>query len=190
MNSKRLRKQKLNSTDNNHYYESERLYIRPIKLTDVTNEYIKWLNSKQINKFLESRFVKHNQKTLRNYVRKILKDKNLYFFAIFQKDDGKHIGNIKLGPIDWHHKFGEIGIIIGDKAYWGQGYATEAIKLITNFAFKKLKLHKLTAGAYENNLGSIKAFTKAGFKREGYRKNHFLFNQKYIGNILLAKINE
>jgi len=167
----------------------QRILLRPITLSDISAEYVKWLNSKDVNKFLEIRFLKHNRKSLRNYVRKILNDKNTYFFTILLKENNKHIGNIKLGPIDWNHKVGEIGILIGDKKSWGKGYATEVINLVSDFAFKTLKLHKLTAGAYENNIGSIKAFIKAGFFNEGIRKNHFFFGNRYIGHVLLAKIN-
>jgi len=50
-------------------------------------------------------------------------------------------------------------------------------------------LHKLTAGAYENNIGSIKAFQKVGFGEEGRKKNHYFYQGKYIDSVLLAKIN-
>jgi len=166
------------------------IFLRPVKLSDISMEYVKWMNSKQVNQFLESRFSKHTLTDLKNYQRKISKDPNTFFMGIFKKEKQNHIGNIKLGPIDWNHKIADIGIMIGDKNSWGKGYATDAIKLITNFGFKKLKLHKLTAGAYENNLGSIKAFLKAGFHEEARRRKHFFFKGKFLDGILLAKINQ
>ena len=83
----------------------------------------------------------------------------------------KHIGNIKLGPINIHHNCAEIGLIIGDKDSWGKGLASRAISIVTQFGFNQLKLAKLSAGCYENNIGSKKAFEKSGYQVEGFLKN-------------------
>jgi len=170
--------------------EGKRLRLKPIQVSDASKEYVNWLNSKEINQFLESRFKRHNIQNLKNYIKKVKKDKNTYFFVILVKENGKHIGNIKLGPIDWNHKFGEIGIMIGDKNSWGKEYAKEAICIISDFAFKKLKLHKLTAGSYENNKRSISTFLKAGFFKEGCRISQFLYEKRYVGSVQLAKLNQ
>jgi len=171
----------------NIIFEGKKIILRSIKLTDVSKEYVNWLNSKEIKKFLESRFIKYTLDSLKNYIKKISKDPNIIFMAIIEKERNSHIGNIKMGPIDWNHKNADIGIIIGDKKSWGKGYATEAIQLISDYGFRELNLHKITAGAYSNNTGSIKAFLKAGFYEECKRKNHFNYNGKYIDGILLAK---
>src|SRR3989338_5525401 len=140
--------------------EGEKIYLRPITIEDVTDTYVGWLNDPEVNQFLETRFIAHTKDTAREYIRKIVNDSTHVFFAMVRKDSCTHIGNIKLGPIDPHHKVGSIGIMIGDKASWGKGFATEAIQLLTAYAFDALRLHKVTAGAYENNAGSAKAFLK------------------------------
>ena len=180
-------KNKYHTKRNDIKLEGKRLYLRPVKISDVTKVYVSWLNSKKINQYLESRFSKHTLRSVTNYVQKILKDHNVYFFSIILKESSRHVGNIKLGPIDWNHKLGDIGIMIGDKNSWGKGYATEAINLLVDFAFDQLNLHKLTAGSYKNNIGSIKAFQKADFIKESYRKKHFFYNGKYIDLVMLAK---
>lgn len=168
--------------------DGERLYLRPVRVVDVTEEYVNWLNNEEVNQYLESRFIIHTPGSVQAYVEKIVRDPDIFFFAMVRKDNNRHIGNIKLGPMDWHHKIGDIGIIIGDRDSWGKGYATEAIAAVSNFAFSELGLHKLTAGAYENNVGSIKAFQKAGFWEEGRKKSHYFYQGKYIDSVLLAKI--
>ena len=109
----------------NKTIESNHILLQPLTKSYVTSEYLRWLNSKVVNEFLESRFVKYTLKSLKDYVSFCEKDKNTFFFAIIDKSTQKHIGNIKLGPINWNHKFAEIGIMIGDKSYWGRGIATE-----------------------------------------------------------------
>ena len=166
--------------------EGTKTYLRPLEMDDVSKSYVGWLNDPEVNGFLESRFLKQTKTTVKKYVSAIKKDKNYLFLAIVIKDGGKHIGNIKLGPINKVHGFAEIGILIGDKSSWGKGYATEAIKLLVNHAFKNLGLRKLTAGCYETNVGSIKAFQKAGFLEEGRFKKHYAYNGKYLDRICLA----
>ena len=172
------------------YVKGDTIFLRTVKKTDATVNYVKWMNSKKINQFLESRFIKQDKKDLENYIKKMNKTPNVMFFAIIRKDNNKHIGNIKLGPIDWNHKFAEIGIMIGDRNSLGKGYASEAIKLISDVGFDYLKLHKIIAGAYENNIGSIKAFLKAGFFIDGIRYSHYFYKSTYVNHILFGKINK
>jgi len=58
-----------------------------------------------------------------------------------------------------------------------------------DYAFKRLNLHKVTAGVVAIHDASIKAFQKAGFEIEGVRKKHCFFNGKYVDAILLGQIN-
>lgn len=170
--------------------EGEKLYLRPVTVDDVTDEHVGWLNDPEVNQFLESRFEKHTLESSRAYVEKISRNPANIFLVIMRKDTGQHIGNIKLGPIDPHHKVGSIGLMIGDKLSWGKGFAKEAIQLLAQYSFEILKLHKLTAGAYENNPASIKVFLKLGFFQEGCRKKHVRFGDGYVDYILLAKLNQ
>jgi len=166
--------------------DGRQIYLREICFSDANKNYCRWLNNSQVNKYLESRFERWSSEKLKDYIKEIKRDNNHLFLAIIEKEGEKHIGNIKLGPINRQHKFADIGVIIGDKDYWGKGFASEAIKLITDYAFCTLKLHKLTAGAYKNNVGSIKAFKKNGFSIEGVRKNHYFYKSKYVDAVLLG----
>lgn len=170
--------------------EGERIRLRTIGVKDVGQEYVDWLNNQEINQFLESRFTKYTIESVRAYVGKLATDDHVIFLAIICKEDNKHIGNIKCGPIDCHHKRGDVGFIIGDKSVWGKGYATEAIRLFTDYLFNIMKLHKITAGAYVNNIGSIKVLKKSGFFEEARLKEHAFFTGAFVDVVLMAKINK
>lgn len=68
--------------------------------------------------------------------------------------------------MDKDKKQAEVGYWIGKK-YWGQGYVSEAVKLILEFGFKKLKLHRIQARCFAVNKSSERVMVKAGFKKEG-----------------------
>lgn len=149
------------------------IILRTLELADCQEYYINWLNDNETNQYLESRWSKHDISSVKNFVASINNSEHSYIFAIIQGT--KHIGNIKIGPIDYLYKFADIRYLIGEKSCWGKGYATEAIGLILEFAFETLKLHRVEAGAYEQNIGSQKALLKNGFIQEGvFRKRKFL----------------
>jgi len=152
--------------------ESSRLRFRELGITDVTKNYVSWLNDPEINKYLESRFFKHKYEDIKNFIKDTNNDKSIILLGIFIKKNMKHIGNIKIGPINQYHKTAHIGLLIGDKSEWHNGYATESIKTATQFSFNKLNIMKTIAGCYESNIGSKKAFEKAGYEVEGFLHSH------------------
>lgn len=175
---------------NNYLIEGKHIYLRRIKKTDVGKKYLNWMNDKKITTYLESRFQKWSLKKLMQYVKDETQRKDYIFWVIILKEDNKHIGNIKLGPINHIHKYADLGFIIGDKRFWGKGYASEAVNLVVNFAFNNLRLHKITAGVYQNNLASLKVFQKNNFIIEGIKKKQYYFNNNYTDAYQLGIINE
>ena len=171
------------------FLEGERLYLRGVTPEDVTDAYVRWMNDPEVTRYLESRFFPHSKEGIRSFVESLQGDRDNAFFAIVLKEGDRHIGNIKLGPINWLHRLGEIGLMIGEKDTWGKGYAAEAIRLISDYAFRHLNLHKVTAGCYGSNQGSARAFERAGFKVEGLRPQHFFCEGEYVDFILLGKVN-
>ena len=172
------------------FLDGERIYLREIRLSDVNENYHRWMNDPEIIRYLESRFSDNSMDAIKDFVEKMLKDRDNIFMAIVLKDGDRHIGNIKIGPINRFHHFADIGLLIGERDCWGKGYATEALGLVTNYAFKTLKLHKLTAGCYAGNKGSENAFKKAGYVVEGIRKKHRYCDGIYVDSIIFGLLND
>ncbi len=172
-----------------HFVEGDRVYLRDLLVSDIGPAYHRWMNDSETTQYLESRFGDNSLQGIRDFVSSATANSDIIFFAIISKDDDKHIGNVKIGPVNHAHKFADVGIMIGEKDYWGKGFATETIKLIISYAFNVLKLHKLNAGCYELNKGSENAFKKAGFVQEGIRKKHFKYNGKFIDELLFGLVN-
>lgn len=170
--------------------ESDIFYLRKISIDDCNENYLKWMNDPEINKYLESRFTTHTIDSLKDFVNSMNNSDNNVLFAIVDKESDTHIGNIKLGNIHPIHKYADIGLLIGDKNYWGRGIATNAIKLVSEFAFDELNLRKVFAGVYENNIGSIKAFEKCGFKKAYVKKDNYYFEGKFIDAFVFELYNK
>lgn len=145
--------------------------------SDVTEAYVGWLNDPAVNRYLECRFAVHTIDSTRQFVESCLASPSTLLLGIKSIDlQGAHVGNIKMALIDRHHGLGEVGILIGDKDAWGRGIASAAIQFLMNIARDELGLRKLTAGCYSSNVGSQRAFLKAGFYHAGERKAHFLLD--------------
>ena len=171
--------------------KSEVLILKKLNLKkDISKEYQNWLNDFEVQRYTEQKYKKHSLADVRNFVREKNKSKNEFLYGIFLKKNNlnTHIGNIKLGPINFTHKSAQISYFIGEKELWGNGYTTLAIKEIIKIA-KKKGVKKLKAGLYEMNIGSKKVLIKNGFKIEGKFKSEIIykgkrFNLHWFGKIL------
>lgn len=169
------------------HWQNDRVVLEILRPEMVSEDYVSWLNDPQINRYLESRFVTHDRPAVEAYVASLLESPSSVLLAINSRELGRHVGNIKLGPIDRHHGLGEIGLMIGAKEAWGRGIATAAISTVAEIGFRDLGLRKLTAGCYGSNKGSQIAFERAGFTVEGRRDRHFTSEDGLEDLVLLAR---
>lgn len=143
-----------------------RVSLRPITLDDCTDRYVQWLRDPEVNQYLETRWVEQTLESVREFVSAVERDPASHLMAITDAGTGHHIGNIKLGPIRRHHNYADLSYFIGDRDFWGRGYATEAIQLAIRLGFERLGLHRLQAGIYATNVGGARVLEKAGFVRD------------------------
>ena len=102
--------------------------------------------------------------------------------------DGVHVGNIGLHSIDWKNRNAELGIAIGEKAYWGQGYGADAIRTLLGLAFREMNLHRVFLRVDADNVRGIHCYEKDRFRREGTLREVVFregtYHDQYIMSIL------
>lgn len=167
----------------------ERLALRPLGSTQVTQAYVDWMNDPEVTRFLEVRFRKQSLADVREFVAGLQGDTRNQFFGMFLREGGRHIGNLKLGVIDPNHDTADLGLLIGAKDCWNKGFASEAIAIATAYAFRDLGIHKIVAGFYGANAGSMKAFAKCGYVEEGRLKGQLAFEGGRADQVLMGKTN-
>jgi RimJ/RimL family protein N-acetyltransferase len=87
-----------------------------------------------------------------------------------QTKDGRPIGMEVLRDINWTNRHAEVGAGIGDPAYWGGGYGSDAMLLITEYAFNWLDLRRLWLNTMGHNVRAQRQVEKCGFVREGVHR--------------------
>lgn len=90
-----------------------------------------------------------------------------FSFAIRTLEDDRLIGSMGLGGVRWTHGEAFVGIGLGERAYWGKGYGTDAMRVILRYAFTELNLHRVSLDVFAYNPRAIKSYEKAGFSHEG-----------------------
>jgi [ribosomal protein S5]-alanine N-acetyltransferase len=165
-----------------------RLTLRPLTAGDADGPYLGWMSNPNVLRHLEARHIRHDRASLRAFIETSNADPSTLLLGLVVTADDRHIGNIKLGPIDLRHRRGDVGILIGDTAMWGRGYAAEAISILAAHAFGELRLHRLTAGFYASNAGSIRAFEKAGFHVEARLPEHWQRDGAWEDGFLMARL--
>jgi RimJ/RimL family protein N-acetyltransferase len=141
--------------------------LRLVELTDCTERYVDWLRDPDVNKYLETRWTEQSLASVESFVRSVIGSDHSYLFAICEHGTDRHVGNIKIGPIETRHLYADVSYFIGDRAAWGRGMATDAVRTVTAFGFERLGLHRVQAGFYDTNVGSQRVLEKAGFTYEG-----------------------
>lgn len=166
------------------------LLLRTLRIEEVSPTYLAWISDMDVNRYLEIRFsAPASLVDLRSFVAATNDSDDTLLLGMFLREDARHIGNIKLGPIDRHHGTGDIGLLIGERSEWGKGHACEAIALLADYAFAHLSLAKITASCYAENEGSRRAFLKAGFVEEGRRVAQYMSCGKRLDAVMLGRVN-
>ena len=151
------------------------LKLRIIKKCIISQDWIRWLNDKEVTKYSDNRLKKHSKSSQKEFLKKKLKDKTCILYKIIYEK--KPIGIIEISKINNFHKTCEFTYMIGEKKYWNKGIGTKFITLALKIAFNKLSMVKVNVGIYGNNKGSEKILIKNGFKREGKLHNYYKFSK-------------
>lgn len=100
------------------------------------------------------------------------------------------IGNCSFNAIDWRVRSTEVGIFIGEKSFWNQGYGTEAMQLLLRHGFGTLNLNRIFLQVYANNPRAIRAYEKAGFVEEGRKRQAMYKDGVYIDVVLMSVLRQ
>jgi RimJ/RimL family protein N-acetyltransferase len=101
-------------------------------------------------------------------------------------DEWIFVGNCGIFTIDWQNRSGEIGIHIGEKGYWNQGFGTKAMQLILKHGFENLNLYRLWLQVFETNTRAMRAYEKAGFVQEGRLRQARYLDGKYVDVMIMS----
>lgn len=164
------------------------IHLRRLSVDDVNARYLGWLNDPLVMAGIAT--ADYTMEKLYAYVQEKTTVDNAVFFAIIAKDTDLHIGNIKLDFIDKKAQVAELGIMIGDRDYWGRGVGFDACSLAIDYGFHELGLRKIWLAVYQSNPQAMKLYQKLGFQLEGTLRKHVLVNGEFVDKYLMGLFKE
>lgn len=164
------------------------IYLRILEASDIKNTQ-KWINDPTISSIMGYLPIKPLVQQELWYTN-LINDPSRIIFAICKIENNEHIGNIGLGKIDSISRNASYSIFISTKENRNSGFGTEATKLLLEFAFDRLNLHKVYLRTSPNFVEAIKMYQKLGFKQEGVLREQYYCEGKYYDKILFGILKQ
>lgn len=169
----------------------KRVKLRKLNISDA--EFIvKWAKNKDITKYTSVIAPPCELKEAKNFIKKAnldIKNRSAYEFGIELKENKDLIGTINLSNINKKNKNAEVGIWLA-KEYWDKGLSTEALNLILQFGFEKLRLEKIQARVLHKNVRAQKLLKRIGFKLEGKLRRKTFFNNQWFDDFIFGMLKK
>lgn len=152
----------------------ERVFLRASERSDVPT-FVRWFNDADVLRNLAMRAPMSEPAEAQWFDRMLAAQGTTdYHFVICLRESGRPIGTIGLHGLDLVNGNAELGIAIGEKAEWGKGLGTDAIRALCDFGFGELRLERISLCYYDGNDRGRRAYDKSGFVHEGtLRRAHF-----------------
>lgn len=152
---------------------------------EFVDDALRWLSDPQVTRYMGVRNPPSRQQELEFFERMATGDSDVFWSILLGE---RHIGSIGIHSIHWRNRTAETGIMIGERDCWEQGFATEAMRLRTAYAFDELGLETLTTQVYAPNEASRRALQRAGYRQVGWLRRHVYtegdFRDVWLGEIL------
>tara|TARA_B100000686_G_scaffold197358_1_gene204192 strand:- start:96 stop:668 length:573 start_codon:yes stop_codon:yes gene_type:complete len=161
------------------FIEGAGIYLRPPTDLDLEGNWYRWFNDAEVTRFEDKGYFANSIDKQTSYFENISQSNTDVVLAIIHNQSNKHIGNVGLHRINWIHRTAILGIVIGEKEFWGKGYGKQSWKLITQYGIEVLNLNKITATMIEGNSRSLACALASGFDIEGTQKEQMYKHGEY-----------
>jgi RimJ/RimL family protein N-acetyltransferase len=171
--------------------KTDRLVLRPINTDDadalfayrsdsIANQYQGWIPNT----------IRDAHDFIRNRISPVFDVTGTWFqFVIIKREQDELIGDIGIHFLDTEKKQVEIGFTL-DKRHQGKGYASEALKAVIHYLFKKSHKHRITASIDPDNSKSIRLVERLGFRKEAHFKSSVMNHGKWADDLVYAILED
>lgn len=165
--------------------------LRAIEMEDL-DRYLAWVNDEEVMRYVAATAFPLSRVQEEEFLREAVKHTRPpeIVYAIETLDEGRHIGSLGLHKVGGAAHNCELGIMIGDKAYWDRGYGTDTITTALHFAFEELNLHRVMLTVDADNGRGIACYRKCGFIEEGRMRHDRYRAGQYRDTIVMGILRD
>jgi RimJ/RimL family protein N-acetyltransferase len=161
--------------------------LRALEHDDLPH-FVRWINDPEVRRFMIMRYPLSMAEEEQWWEGRLQRH-NDHIFAI-EAEDGTHIGNIGLHDIQRENRRAVLGIVIGEKSYWGRGYGTDAIRAMLRWVFGYLNLNRVTLNVFSYNRRAIRCYRKCGFRHEGTMRQAHYVDGQYVDEWIMGILRD
>ena len=148
-------------------WEGTKTRLVPLDKARHLENYVRWLNDPEVTRCLLIGDLPLTRIAEEEFFDKAGKPSESDVIFAVETLDGEHVGGCGIHHIKLRHGEGTTGTIIGRRDLWGQGYATDAVRTRTRYAFEVLGLRNLLSEVFADNPASLRVLLKAGYREYG-----------------------
>ena len=174
------------SPSGHEFLAGEAIYLRSLEMADRDRLWA-WFADLEVVRYSLSiwQFPVSRIET-QEWLDQTIRDKKTLTLGIVERSSGRFIGFAGITGISVVGRSGEYFIFIGDKSCWSKGYGAEATKLIVNYGFAGLNLHRIALTVSDVNVGGVKAYQRVGFVTEGRLRDASYRDGRYHDKIVMS----
>lgn len=167
----------------------KRVYLRALEPEDYKTS-IKWRKDDAIWDMLGGTKYFVSEAYEKDWVEKTIFNSKDIKLAVCLVENDRYIGNVYMTDINMTNRSCHSHILIGEREYWGQGYASEALMLAVDYMFNERNIHRIQANVLESNTASLKMHEKCGYKVEGILRDAVYKNGKFQNQYILSLLKK
>lgn len=165
-----------------------RLGLRPFEAADINATYLGWLNDPEVTRFSNQRFRRHSAESCAAYLANFAGSSNS-FLLIEQLVDQRPIGTATVYRNN-RHGTADIGLMVGERHCWGQGYGREAWQAVLEALLAEAGMRKVTGGTARPNRAMVRIMEQSGMELEAVRARQELIEGQPVDILYYARFAE
>ena len=167
--------------------EGQTVRLRPITFED-TVDIVRWRSDPDVWRFFLFR-EPFTPEMHENWLTNKVMTGQVIQYIIVDRESGKSTGSVYLRDIDYINESAEFGIFIGEAHARNRGIGTETARIITDFGFHVLGLHRIFLRVLAGNEAARRSYEKASFKTEGIFRDFIKLDDEFTDMVFMARLN-
>ncbi|GCE23071.1 GNAT family N-acetyltransferase [Dictyobacter kobayashii] len=168
------------------FIAGENVLLRPLEMDDL-EVFWAWFADREVTKYSMGTWLfPWSKYETELWLKRTIQDRESLTLGVVEKEAGPLLGYAGITSISHINRSSEYYIFLGAKSSWGKGYGTEVTRLMVDYGFASLNLHRIMLTVSAPNIGGVKAYTKAGFQQEGILHQACYRDGAYHDKIIMA----